>query len=741
MSQDDPAYVYFSMSELPARSPAPAEARRPGPPGSRRRGEQGHALVERGSEYPEPGIINFADRAVDPNTGTFTLRASFPNKDRRLLTGQFARIRALYETRPNALLVPERAVTETLGQYSVVVIGAGEKAEARTVSPGPRVGRLWVIEKGLNAGDRIVVEGLQKALPGRTESVADHRSRGNRRSRARDRHRPVSASDHSWRAFSSIDPSSPPSSRCSWCLAARSRSAACRSRSIPRSHCRPVRVQTAYLGAVADIVEASVTSQIDTSINGVTDMLYIRGTSANDGTSSITVTLALERNPDLAANEVQARVSQAQPTLPVEVINAGVTVRKQSPDTLMFISGHSLNGTRNKAFLDNFATITLADRLKRVRGVGDVTVFGSDFGMRIWLRPDDMASLGLTVDDVAASIREQNVQVPAGQIGAPPVPSGQGFQYPVRVQGRLVTEEQFGNIIVKSLPSGRFVRIRDIADVQLGSKSYNYASQYNGRPATLLAIYLSPGANAVQCARLVRAELDSIRPTFPDDVRDFIMVDTSEFVNASIEEVIRTFFEALLLVLIVVMLFLQSWRATLIPMLAVPVSLLGDVHGLRRARLLGQHAVALRDGPCHRHRRRRRDRGRRGGRAQHRARPPVGAGSDAKGDGRSVGSRRRHRSRPRRRVPADGVHPGHHRSAVQAVRADGGGVGDVLGPRRADPHAGPVCAVAQAEETRGRARPDRRVLPRLQPRLRVGHRPLRPGRGTCWCDARSSLSA
>ena len=265
-----------------------------------------------------------------------------------------------------------------------------------------------------------------------------------------------------------------------------------------------VRVQGTYLGAVADIVEASVTSQLDISINGVTDMLYIRGTSANDGTSSITVTLGLERDPDLAANEVQARVSQAQPTLPIEVINAGVTVRKQSPDTLMFITAYSPNGTRNKAFLDNFATITLADRLKRVRGVGDVTVFGADFGMRIWLRPDDMASLNLTVDDVAAAIREQNAQVPAGQIGAPPVSSGQGFQYPMRVQGRLITEQEFGDIIVKSL-SGRFVRIRDIADVALGSKAYNYASQYNGRPATIMAVYLSPGANAVECARLVRA--------------------------------------------------------------------------------------------------------------------------------------------------------------------------------------------------------------------------------------------
>ena len=395
-----------------------------------------------------------------------------------------------------------------------------------------------------------------------------------------------------------------------------------------------VRVQSAYLGAVADIVEASVTSQIDTSINGVTDMLYIRGTSANDGTSSITVTLGLERNPDLAANEVQARVSQAQPTLPVEVINAGVTVRKQSPDTLMFISAYSPNGTRNKAFLDNFATITLADRLKRVRGVGDVTVFGSDFGMRIWLRPDDMASLDLTVDDVAAAIREQNVQVPAGQIGAPPVPSGQGFQYPVRVQGRLVTEEQFGDIIVKSLPSGRFVRIRDIADVaaRLQGLQLRVAVQRpSGDPAGDLPLARRQCRRV--CERSFAPNSNAIRPTFPDDVRDFVMVDTSEFVNASIEEVILTFFEALFLVLIVVTLFLQSWRATLIPMLAVPVSLLATFIAYARARLFGQHALALRHGARHRHRRRRCDCGGRGGRAQHGARPPVGAGSDAESDG------------------------------------------------------------------------------------------------------------
>jgi multidrug efflux pump len=335
-----------------------------------------------------------------------------------------------------------------------------------------------------------------------------------------------------------------------------------------------VKVSANYLGASADVVEQSVTTPLDQQINGVTDMLYVNSVSGSDGNSSITVTFALERDADLAAVEVQNRVSQAQPQLPQEVIQQGVTVRKQSPDTLMFVSLYSPDGTYDRLFVNNYLFVYVVDELKRVKGVGDVSVYGSEFGMRIWLRPDRMASLRLSAADIARVVREQNVQTPAGQIGQPPSAPDQSFQYSLRVQGRLVTVEEFSNIIVGSKPDGSFIRLRDVARVELGARSYDFASDLDGKPAVTAAIALAPGANALETANLLKAEFARLERSFPVGLDLKVMYDSSEFVSASIEEVVHTFIEALVLVLIVVFLFLQSWRATLIPMLAVPVSLI-----------------------------------------------------------------------------------------------------------------------------------------------------------------------
>jgi len=334
-----------------------------------------------------------------------------------------------------------------------------------------------------------------------------------------------------------------------------------------------VQVNATYLGASSDVVEESVTAPIDQQVNGATDMLYINSVSGDDGSTSIAVTFALERDPDLAAVEVQNRVSQANSQLPAEVINAGVTVRKQSPDTLMYFALYSPDETYDALFISNYAFAYVVDELKRVKGVGDVRVFGSDFGMRIWLKPDRMASLGITASDVAAAIREQNVQVPAGQVGQPPATRGQSFQYSLRVKGRLEQVDEFADIIVGSKSDGSFVRIRDIGRVELGARSYSNISTLNGSPAAAVSIALVPGANALETARLLKAELARTARSFPRGLDYRIVYDSSEFVIASVEEVIQTFVEALLLVVIVVFLFLQNWRTTLIPMLAVPVSL------------------------------------------------------------------------------------------------------------------------------------------------------------------------
>ena len=334
-----------------------------------------------------------------------------------------------------------------------------------------------------------------------------------------------------------------------------------------------VQVSANYLGASSDVVEESVTVPLDQQINGVTDMLYINAVSGDDGSAGIAVTFALERDPDLAAVEVQNRVSQAQAQLPQEVIAQGVTVRKQSPDTLMYFTVHSPDDTYDRLFIVNYAYVYIVDQLKRAKGVGDVRVFGSEFGMRVWLRPDRMASLRITAGDVAAAIREQNVQAPAGQIGQPPSAPGQSFQYSLRVRGRLVDASEFANIIVGSKPDGSFIRLRDIGRVELGARDYNFTGELDGHPSAVMAISLVPGANALETAQLVKAQLARIEAGFPKGLALQILYDSSDFVKASIKEVVHTFIEALILVLIVVFLFLQSWRATLIPMLAVPVSL------------------------------------------------------------------------------------------------------------------------------------------------------------------------
>jgi multidrug efflux pump len=334
-----------------------------------------------------------------------------------------------------------------------------------------------------------------------------------------------------------------------------------------------VQVNSFYLGASSDVVEESVTAPIDQQINGATDMLYISSVSGDDGSSAISVTFALERDPDLAAVEVQNRVSQANSQLPAEVINAGITVLKQSPDVLMYFALYSPKATYDPLFISNYGFVYIVDELKRVKGVGDVKVFGSDFGMRVWLKPDRMASLGITANDVAQAIREQNVQVPAGQVGQPPASRGQSFQYSLRVKGRLAQSAEFADIIVGSKPDGSFIRVKDIATVELGARTYSNVSTFNGNPAAAISVSLVPGANALETAALVKAKLDALADAFPQDLDYSIVYDTSAFVEASVEEVIHTFIEALVLVLIVVFLFLQNWRTTLIPMLAVPVSL------------------------------------------------------------------------------------------------------------------------------------------------------------------------
>ncbi len=330
-----------------------------------------------------------------------------------------------------------------------------------------------------------------------------------------------------------------------------------------------------YPGANAGVVEEGVAQPIEAQVNGIEGMSYMSSTSSGSGSYSLSVTFELGVDADIASVQVQNRISQANALLPADVLAAGVTTRKTTPDILMYIAIFSPGQTFDELFLANYTAINLVDTIKRLKGVGDVQMFGAEFGMRVWLHPDRMANLGLTPTDIYRAVQEQNTQAPAGMVGQLPAPENQQFQYSVQVRGRLTEPEEFGNIIVRALPDGSFIRVRDVARVELGAKDYNFVSRYNGKPAASFAIKLTPDGSALETARLVREKMAALQPSFPPDLDYEIAYDSTVFVKASLESVVHTFFEALVLVLVVVFLFLQSWRATLIPMLAVPVSLVG----------------------------------------------------------------------------------------------------------------------------------------------------------------------
>ncbi|MDK2956586.1 MAG: multidrug efflux pump [Desulfovibrionales bacterium] len=337
-----------------------------------------------------------------------------------------------------------------------------------------------------------------------------------------------------------------------------------------------VQVTATYTGANAQVVEETVATPIEQQVNGAQDMLYMDSISSNDGRMVLTVTFDIGRDLELAQVDVQNRVSLATPKLPDDVTRAGVSVKKQSPNMLLAINLISPDHTYDTLFLNNYATINIMDNLARLPGVGDVNVFGTqDYSMRIWLDPDKMTRLKLTSADVINAVQEQNVQAAAGQVGQPPVSSDVKFQYTVQVKGRLADPEEFADIIVRANQDGSTVRIRDIGSVEMGAQTYNTFSRLNSGPACSILIYQLPGANALQVVEEVRAKMKEMAQYFPPGVEYHIPYDTTLFVNSSIEEVLHTLYEAIFLVFIVVFVFLQNWRATLVPMIAVPVSLIG----------------------------------------------------------------------------------------------------------------------------------------------------------------------
>ena len=337
-----------------------------------------------------------------------------------------------------------------------------------------------------------------------------------------------------------------------------------------------IQVRTNYTGADAVTVEQSVATPIEQQMSSIEKMLYVQSTNANDGSLLIQVTFDVDSNIDIDQVNTQNKVAQAQPLLPADVSNYGLTFQQSTGLPLLGISLYSPKGSFDTLFIGNYATINLTDALYRIPGVGQVINWGtSDYAMRIWVKPDKLAKLGLTVGDLSNAIQAQNNVNPSGRLGADPAPHGQQFTYTVRAQGRLLKPEEFGNIVVRLNPDGSTVRLGDVARIELGALTYNQIGRYNGKPSLVFGVFQTPGSNAIAVANGVKAKMEELKKRFPADLDYAISLDTTAPVTEGIREILITLLETTLLVALVVFLFLQSWRATLIPLIAVPVSLVG----------------------------------------------------------------------------------------------------------------------------------------------------------------------
>src|SRR5262244_1629790 len=336
-----------------------------------------------------------------------------------------------------------------------------------------------------------------------------------------------------------------------------------------------INVSGQYPGASAEVIASTVVAPIEEQINGVENMLYVSSNSTADGRFTIAVTFDLGTNLDIAQVQVQNRLSIAQPRLPVEVRNIGVTVAKSSPDLMLVVHLFSPDKSRDTVFMSNFVTLEVKDPLTRIEGVGSITVFGArDFSMRIWLDPDRLQSLGMTGTDVTQALQGQNVQVASGVLNQPPVDHPGAFQIAVRTLGRLADPEQFGNITIKQTANA-VVRLRDVAKVELAALDYSSNSYLARDPAVAIAVFQRPGSNALSTAKAIRAAMEKFAPRFPSGVKYAIVYDPTQFIQESVNEVEKTILMAILLVVVVVVIFLQTWRAAVIPLAAIPVSLIG----------------------------------------------------------------------------------------------------------------------------------------------------------------------
>ena len=497
-------------------------------------------------------------------------------------TAKFAR---LIRIQQGALLVPQRAVSELQGSYQVAVVDGENKVSIRTVEVGDRVGTQWIIADGLKPGDRVVAEGVQKVRPGMQvnpkPSVPQRRREGNPMSKFFI-NRPIVAMVISivMVIVGAVTMLSLPVAQ------------------FPNIAPPEIQVLATYVGADAQTLEQSVATPIEQQMSGVDNMNYMYSLNATgNSNTTLIVDFDVKTDPNTDLILTQARETQAASQLPADVTNYGVTVRKSVTAPLMLIALYSPNGTYDAKFLANYAYINLNDPLTRVAGhrqrsgfrrrpVRDAAVGEA--------RPTGEARHHRSGDRQRYSGAEHRES--AGKVGGEPAPKGQEFTYSVRAQGRLTSPEEFGQIVVRETPDGGIVRVKDVARIELGSQDYSVIGRLNGKPSAIIAAYQLPGSNAVDAAAGVKKLMAEMKQRFPDDMDYVVALDTTRAVTEGIKEIVKTLLIALVLVILVVYLFLQGWRATLIPLLAVPVSLVGTFVLFPAVRILHQHAFSVRSG-------------------------------------------------------------------------------------------------------------------------------------------------
>ena len=459
-----------------------------------------------------------------------------------------------------------------------------------------------------------------------------------------------------------------------------------------------IQVQTHYTGADALTIEQSVAAPIEQQMSGVDNMNYMYSINANSGDIRLIVNFDVATDPNIDHVLTQIRVSQAQSQLPADVINYGITVKKSTTAPLMLLALYSPKGSYDGVFLANYAYINLVDQLTRIPGIGNVQVFGAgQYAMRLWVKPDQLAKLGITVPDIISAVQKQNTVNPAGQVGGEPIPSGQKFTYTVRAQGRLQTPEEFGEIVVRANPDGSFVRVKDIARIDLGAQTYNLKGRLNGKPAAIVACYQLPGTNAVKAAQGVRQLMAEAKQRFPGDMDFAVSLDQTLSVTEGLHDIVITLFEALALVVFVVFIFLQGWRATLIPLCAVPVSLVGtfvlfplfgfsintlSLFGLVLAiGLVVDDAIVVVEAV-----------------ERHIEEGMNAARRDSSGHAGSIGTRDRHRARAFCGIHSNGLSSRHHGSTVPTVCVNNCHLGHLFRVQRAVVESRVVCVAASPEE-------------------------------------------